>query len=114
MEEITKRIVTTTPLQLDLFTSTGRIRFSAVIRSNGGRFLIAGTVALLCGLLIHIHLTAVLIPCSTILFAMGVMAIRKQKRRGVDRPLLKISLAQGLDVWRCPNLSKYKQKTLDL
>lgn len=101
-------------LQLDLFTAEGRIRLSAVIRSNGGRFLVAGSVAILCSLLIHIHLTAVLIPCSAMLYTLGIMAIRKQKRRGVASPLLKISLAQGLDVWRRPRLEKYNQKTLDL
>ena len=76
--------------------------------------MVAGSVALLCGLLIHIHLTAVLIPCSAALYTLGIMAIREQKRRGVASPLLKISLAHGLDVWRRPRPPKYNQKNLDL
>ena len=93
------------------------------LRLEGGTLVIAAVVALLVGVLLHPHLALLLLPASTCLSVLGSVSMAKQrtmqgfgqqKRRGIATPLLKVSLAQGLNVWRRPRPSKYKQHSLEL
>lgn len=71
------------------------------MRHQGFALLVAGSVVVLSSVLIHPQLAIVLAPVATGLYALGIVMIQAQRKRGgVATPLRSISLIHDRPVLR--------------
>ena len=77
--------------QLELDLRYPRRSFLNLLRSDGGRLLVASGVAIATGIVVHQHLFLVMMPVSLSLLSAALLVIRRQKKKGVLRPPLCVS-----------------------
>ena len=101
--------------QLELDLRYPRRSFLNLLRSDGGRFLVASGVAIATGIVVHQHLFLVMMPVSLSLLSAALLVIRRQKKQGgVAAPLVRVSLIHILSTQGYLRPNKYKQKRLDV
>ncbi len=116
MSKLRKRwIRRSTDQQLQLNIRDPRGSSLRLLRSDGGRLLVASVVALSAGVLVHRHLFMLMLPIAVSLLWTAFWAIRRQlKRGGVASPLKRVSLIHGLSTRGYLRRSKYSQGRLDV
>ena len=86
-----------------------------LLGSDGARWLVAASVALTVGLVLHPHLALLLLPVSTSLYAVALVRIQRQKKREeMLSPPARLSLARSLLALQQRRSVKYKQQRLPL
>lgn len=86
-----------------------------LLGSDGARWLVAASVALVVGLVLHPHLALLLLPVSTSLYAVALVCIQRQKKREeMPSPPARLSLARSLLAMQQRRPSKHKQRRLPL
>lgn len=87
--------------QLELDIRLPRKSVANLMRHRGFVFLVAGSTAMIVSILTHPHLVIVLAPVATGLYAIGVVMVQRQRKRGgVASPLSPITLVQGRSAFR--------------
>lgn len=101
--------------QLELDLRYPRRSFLNLLRSDGGRLLVASGVAIATGIVVHQHLFLVMMPVSLSLLSAALLVIRRQKKKGECwGPLVRVSLIHVLSTQGYLRPKKYSQKRLDV
>lgn len=97
--------------QLELDIRLPRKFVVNLMRHRGVVYLVAGSVAIIASMLTHPHLVIVLAPVATGLYAIGLVMLQQQRKRGgVANPLDLISLVQGRSTLRQKQPKKYNSR----